>query len=254
MFARRLLPPPASFFLFGPRGTGKSTWIASHFAGAPTYDLLNTRESLRLSRDPEALYREMEGLPAGTWVVIDEVQKVPELLDEVHRLIEGRRLRFVLSGSSARKLKRGGGNLLAGRAVVEQMFPLVSAELAFGPPVDDLLVHGSMPLAVTGADPAGYLLAYAETYLEEEIRAEALTRSIGAFSRFLEVAARQNGQVTNLSAISRDAAVARSTVQNYFEILEDTLVGHLIEPNARFGGEMLTTAQNRRHRSLVLVA
>ena len=228
MFARRLLPPPASFFLFGPRGTGKSTWIASSFAGARTYDLLNTREALRLSRDPEALYREVEGLPAGTWVVIDEVQKVPDLLDEVHRLIERRRLRFVLSGSSARKLKRGGGNLLAGRAVVEQMFPLVSAELAFRPSTDSLLVHGSMPLAVTGVDPAGYLLAYAETYLEEEIRAEALTRSIGAFSRFLEVAARQNGQVTNLSAISRDAAVARATVKNYFEILQDTLVGHWV--------------------------
>ena len=125
MYARRLRPPASSFFLFGPRGTGKSTWIESNFAGAPTYDLLNTRESLRLSRDPEALYREVEGLPAGTWVVIDEVQKVADLLDEVHRLIERRHLRFVLSGSSARKLKRGGGNLLAGRAVVEHLFPLV---------------------------------------------------------------------------------------------------------------------------------
>ncbi len=228
MYARRLRPPSASFFLFGPRGTGKSTWIESNFAGAPTYDLLNTRESLRLSRDPEALYREVEGLPAGTWVVIDEVQKVADLLDEVHRLIERRHLRFVLSGSSARKLKRGGGNLLAGRAVVEHMFPLVSAELEFERSIDDLLVRGSMPLAVTGADPVGYLLAYAETYLQEEIRAEALTRSIGSFSRFLEVAARQNGQVTNLSAIARDAAVARSTVHNYFEILEDTLVGHWV--------------------------
>ena len=183
-----------------------------------------------MSRDPGTLYREVGGLPAGTWVVIDEVQKVPDLLDEVHRLIEQRHLRFVLSGSSARKLKRGGGNLLAGRAVVEQMFPLVSAELEFAASVDDLLVHGSMPLAITGADPVGYLLAYAETYLEEEIRAEALTRSIGAFSRFLEVAARQNGQVTNLSAIARNAAVARSTVQNYYEILEDTLVGHWVHP------------------------
>ena len=227
MYARRLRPPASSFFLFGPRGTGKSTWIESNFAGAPTYDLLNTR-ALRLSRDPEALYREVEGLPAGTWVVIDEVQKVPDLLDEVHRLIERRHLRFVLSGSSARKLKRGGANLLAGRAVVEHMFPLVSAELEFERSIDDLLVHGSMPLAVTGADPVGYLLAYAETYLQEEIRAEALTRSIGSFSRFLEVAARQNGQVTNLSAIARDAAVARSTVHNYFEILEDTLVGHWV--------------------------
>ena len=230
MYARRLLRPSASFFLFGPRGTGKSTWIASNFAGAPTYDLLNTREALRLSRDPEALYREVDGLPAGTWVVIDEVQKVPDLLDEVHRLIERRHMRFVLSGSSARKLKRGGGNLLAGRAVVEHLFPLVSAERAFRMSLEDALVHGSMPLAVTGEDPLGYLLAYAETYLQEEIRAEALTRSIGSFSRFLEVVARQNGQVTNVSAIARDAAVGRSTVQNYFEILEETLVGHWVHP------------------------
>ena len=222
--------PSASFFLFGPRGTGKSTWIASNFAGAPTYDLLNTREALRLSRNPEALYRELEGLPSGTWVVVDEVQKVPDLLDEVHRLIERRHLRFVLSGSSARKLKRGGANLLAGRAVVERLFPLVSVERAYQLSLDDALVHGSMPLAVTGEDPVGYLLAYAETYLQEEIRAEALTRSIGSFSRFLEVAARQNGQVTNLSAIARDAAVGRSTVQNYFEILEETLVGHWVHP------------------------
>ena len=176
MYARRLLPPSASFFLFGPRGTGKSTWIASNFAGTPTYDLLNTREALRLSRDPEALYREVEGLPAGTWVVIDEVQKVPDLLDEVHRLIERRHLRFVLSGSSARKLKRGGGNLLAGRAVVEHLFPLVSAERAYQLSLDDALVHGSMPLAVTGEDPVGYLLAYAETYL----RRYAPRRSPGA--------------------------------------------------------------------------
>ena len=230
MYARRLLPPSASFFLFGPRGTGKSTWIASNFAGAPTYDLLNTREALRLSRDPAALYRETESLPAATWVVIDEVQKVPDLLDEVHRLIERRHLRFVLSGSSARKLKRGGGNLLAGRAVVEHLFPLVSAERAYQLSLDDALVHGSMPLAVTGEDPVGYLLAYAETYLQEEIRAEGLTRSIGSFSRFLEVAARQNGQVTNVAAIARDAAVGRSTVQNYFAILEDTLVGHWVHP------------------------
>ena len=230
MLARRLQPPAGSFFLFGPRGTGKSTWIASHFADAPTYDLLDRRESLRLSREPAALFRETEDLPAGSWVVIDEVQKVPEVLDEVHRLIERRRLRFVLSGSSARKLRRGGSNLLAGRAVVEQMFPLVSAERAFEMSIDDALLHGCMPLSVVGDDPAGYLLAYAETYLQEEIRAEALTRNIGSFSRFLEIAARQNGQVTNVSAIARDAAVARSTVQNYFQILKDTLVGHWVEP------------------------
>ncbi len=150
---------------------------------------------------------------------------LPELLDEVHRLIETRRLRFVLSGSSARKLRRGGANLLAGRAVVEHLYPLVSAERSFQVNLDDALRYGTLPLAVTGDDPVAYLTAYAETYLQEEVRAEALTRSVGDFSRFLEIAARQNGQMTNVSAIARDAAVSRSTVQNYFEILIDTLIG-----------------------------
>ena len=226
VFARLLRRPRSSCFLFGPRGTGKSTWIAHHFAGARLYDLLNTTEALRLAREPATLFREVEGLSAGDWVVIDEVQRVPELLDEVHRLIETRRLRFVLSGSSARKLRRGGANLLAGRAVVHHLFPLVSAERSFRVDFDDALRHGALPLAVTGDDPAAYLSAYAETYLQEEIRAEALTRSVGSFNRFLEIAARQNGQVTNVSSISRDAAVSRSTVRNYFEILIDTLIGN----------------------------
>ena len=225
MFARLLRRPRASCFLFGPRGTGKSTWIGQHFAGARIYDLLDTSEALRLAREPATLFREVEGLAPGTWVVIDEIQRVPELLDEVHRLIETRRLRFVLSGSSARKLRRGAANLLAGRAVVEHLYPLVSAERSFQVNLDDALRYGTLPLAVTGDDPVAYLIAYAETYLQEEIRAEALTRSVGAFSRFLEIAARQNGQVTNVAAISRDAAVSRSTVQNYFEILIDTLIG-----------------------------
>lgn len=226
IFTRTLGFPSGSCFLFGPRGTGKSTWIRKHFPDARIYDLLNTGESLRLSRDPATLYREVEGLPPESWVVIDEVQKVPALLDEVHRLMETRRLHFLLSGSSARKLKRGAANLLAGRAVVESMFPLVSAEMSFRMNIEAVLASGTLPLAVTGDDPAGYLTAYAETYLQEEIRAEALTRNIGHFSRFLEIAARQNGQVTNVSAVSRDAAVSRQTVQNYFEILDDTLIGY----------------------------
>ena len=225
MFARLLRRPRSSCFLFGPRGTGKSTWIGRHFADARLYDLLNTTEALRLAREPGALFREVETLSAGDWVVLDEVQRVPELLNEVHRLIETRGLRFVLSGSSARKLRRGGANLLAGRALVHHLFPLVAAERSFRVDVDAALRHGALPLAVTGEDPAAYLSAYAETYLQEEIRAEALTRNVGGFSRFLEIAARQNGQVTNAAAISRAAAVSRSTVQNYFEILIDTLIG-----------------------------
>ncbi len=230
MFTRLLKKPEDSILLLGPRGTGKSTWISHHFTDAILYDLLNTSESLRLSREPDLLYRELQSEPAGSWVVIDEVQKVPALLDEVHRLIEKKGLRFILSGSSARKLRRGGSNLLAGRAIVTHMFPLVTAELGPSFQVDELLTNGTLPLAVLRADPVSFLTTYAETYLQEEIRAEALTRNIGDFSRFLEVAARQNGQVTNASSISRDVAVSRQTVQNFFSILVDTLIGYWIEP------------------------
>jgi uncharacterized protein len=210
MYARLLETPGHSVFLFGPRGTGKSTWIRERFPETRIYDLLDTGEALRLTAEPGALYRELSGLAPETWVVIDEVQKVPALLDEVHRLMENHRLRFVLSGSSARKLRRGGSNLLAGRAITTSMFPLVSAERGFDVDLEATLRFGSLPLAVTRADPAAYLRTYAETYLDQEIRAEALTRNLGAFSRFLEVAARQNAQSTNTSAAARDAEIKSS--------------------------------------------
>jgi predicted AAA+ superfamily ATPase len=176
------------------------------------------------------LGRELELVERGSWVVIDEVQKVPALLDEVHRLIEKRELKFVLCGSSARKLKRSGANLLGGRASVVRMNPLLSVELGEAFDAERAMLLGTLPKAVLGGDAKGFLLAYAALYLQEEIRAEALTRNVGAFSRFLEVAARQNGQVTNVSNIARDAGVGRTTVQNYFGILEDTLLGHWLQP------------------------
>ncbi len=226
MFTRLLPSPTKSVLLFGPRGTGKSTWIRERFPAATIYDLLDTREALRLSKDPQALYREVSGLPAGSWVVIDEVQKAPELLNEVHRLIELHNLRFVLSGSSARKLRRGKDvNLLAGRARTISLFPLVSRELDFQFDLERILRYGTLPEAVTGNDPQEYLRAYTDTYLVQEIQAEALTRNVGAFARFLEIAARQNAQVTNFTSIARDAAISRHTVQNHFQILIDTLLG-----------------------------
>lgn len=225
MYARLLPTPSQSIFLFGPRGTGKSTWLRARFPSAPKYDLLDTGEALRLTKDPQTLYRESATLAPESWVIIDEVQKVPAVLDEVHRLIESRGLRFVLSGSSARKLKRGGANLLAGRAITTAMFPLVSAELSFKLDLPRTLTLGTLPMAVTGAHPEAYLRTYAETYLDQEVRAEALTRNLGGFTRFLEVAARQNGQVTNIAGIARDVGISRSTVQNHFDILEDTLLG-----------------------------
>lgn len=176
------------------------------------------------------LYQELEHKEEGTWVVIDEVQKVPILLDEVHRLMEERHLKFLLSGSSARKLKKGASNLLAGRAVSTEMFPLVSAEVGFKFDLSKVLSFGTLPMAFIGDDPKSYLRTYAEVYLQEEIKAEALTRNIGGFSRFLEIAARQNGQITSILAISRDAQVARQTVQGYFDILHDTLIGYWLQP------------------------
>ena len=226
MYARLLPTPTSSVFLFGPRGTGKTTWIRDRFPTAATYDLLDTREALRLSKAPGDLYRELVTLPPGSWAVIDEVQKVPELLNEVHRLIETHDLRFVLSGSSARKLRRRGVNLLAGRAVTTTMFPLVSAELDFEVDVERALSHGTLPMALTGDDPPDYLRTYAETYLVQEVQAEALTRNLGAFARFLEIAARQNAQATNATSIARDSGIDRRTVQSHFSILTDTLIGY----------------------------
>ncbi|MCF7948992.1 MAG: DUF4143 domain-containing protein [Spirochaetia bacterium] len=228
MYARLLKKPAGSILLFGPRGTGKSTWIRQNFNDAARYDLLDTREVLRFERAPYILYSELKTLPKGSWVILDEVQKVPALMDEVHRCMESLGLKFVLCGSSARKLKRGGVNFLAGRAVLNRMHTLTSAEIGADFDVERALIYGTLPMAVTGVDPEGFLSTYVSVYLNEEIRAEALTRNVGAFSRFLEVAARQNGQVTNISNIARDASVGRTTVQNYFDILVDTLIGYWV--------------------------
>lgn len=227
----RLLPTPArSILLLGPRGTGKSTWIQDRFPQAIFYDLLDAGESIRLNRNPDALFDELSGLEPSTWVVIDEIQKAPALLDQVHRLMASHGLKFVLSGSSARKLRRGGVNLLAGRAVSTELYPLVSAELGADFDVEHSLRFGSLPLALTQSGARDYLRTYAQTYLDQEIRAEALTRNFAGFARFLEVAARQNGQTTNASAIARDAGVSRATVNNHFDLLVDTLIGFWLPP------------------------
>jgi predicted AAA+ superfamily ATPase len=224
MFPRKLAIPEDSAFLFGARGTGKSTWIAGALPSAVTYDLLDTALALELARDPSVLSKQLATTERGAWVVIDEIQKVPALLDEVHRLIEKRGLRFLLSGSSARKLRRGSANLLAGRAIQLEMFPLVSSEVGAVPPIERLQ-FGMLPKAHAAPRPQRFLQTYATTYIKEEIQAEALTRNIGGFSRFLEVAAIYNAQLTNASNIARDAQVARQTVQGYFDILVDTLLG-----------------------------
>ena len=226
IYDRLLAPPARSFFLFGMRGVGKSTWARATFPDAVYVDLLDERLFQDLLADP-SLFAQSIGDPGPNgWVVVDEVQRLPSLLNEVHRLIETRRLRFALLGSSARKLKAAGVNLLAGRALRKRMFPLTAAELGPAFDLDRVLRHGSIPLVWTSEAPRDVLEAYTQLYLREEVRAEALVRNLPGFVRFLPVAALFNGQAVNVAGIARDAGVARTTVQGYLDILEDTLLVH----------------------------
>ena len=226
IYDRLLAPPARSFFLFGMRGVGKSTWARAAFPQAVYVDLLDERLYQDLLADP-SLFAQSIGDPGPNgWVVVDEVQRLPSLLNEVHRLIETRRLRFALLGSSARKLKAAGVNLLAGRALHRRMFPLTAAELGPAFDLDRVLRHGSVPLVWASEAPRDVLEAYAQLYLREEVRAEALVRNLPGFVRFLPVAALFNGQVVNVAGIAREAGVARTTVQGYLDILEDTLLVH----------------------------
>jgi uncharacterized protein len=224
----RILEPPArhSFLLFGPRGTGKTTWLRQRFPDAPFFDLLDAEVQWELTASPRTLGERIPPAYRG-WVVIDEVQKVPPLLDEVHRLIEGRRLRFALTGSSARKLKRPGVNLLAGRAITLAMHPLTCAELGSRFDLGRSLRFGQLPVVHGEADPKvvkAYLRSYASTYLRNEIQQEGLTRNLAAFARFLEAASFSHASVLNVSAVARDCGVERKVVEDYFAILEDLLL------------------------------
>ncbi len=231
MYKRFLRLPSKSFFLFGPRGTGKSVWLEQVLKEAELrIDLLRSREYLKYKRDPSILSQEVTPLGDESWIIIDEIQKLPELLDEVHSLLfqSNHAYRFALSGSSARKLKRSHANMLAGRALSKKMFPLSMLETASDFDLELALSYGQMPMCVTAAtvdEKIEFLDAYVETYLREEIQQEALVRNLDSFFRFLSVAALVNGQLLNISNIAREVGVARSTVQGYFSILEDTLIG-----------------------------
>ena len=223
-FRRLVQAPRQSFFLFGMRGVGKSTWARAAFPSAAYVDLLDERLYQDLLADPSGFAASLGHLNAGDWVVVDEVQRLPPLLNEVHRLIELRRLRFALLGSNARKLKTAGVNLLAGRAFKRTMYPLTPAELGAEFDLARVLRHGSLPLVWVSEEPAAVLEAYAQLYLREEIRAEGLVRNLPGFVRFLAVAAVLNAQLVNVAGIARDSGVARPTVQGYLDILEDTLL------------------------------
>jgi predicted AAA+ superfamily ATPase len=221
-------PPKAkSFFLFGPRGTGKTTWVKSAFPKAAYIDLLEAELFNDLTANPQRL---SNFIPLGfkDWVIIDEVQRIPELLHEVHRLIETKKYRFILTGSSPRKLKRKGPNLLAGRALTLSMHPFSVAELGNDFQLDHSLRYGQLPSVYTEADPKKYLEAYVRAYLEEEIRQEGLTRNLSAFARFLEAASFSQGSVLSISSVARECHVERKVVESYFSILEDLMIGYRI--------------------------
>ena len=230
MFSRNLQLPPSgkeSFFLWGPRQTGKTTLLRERYPGCKWLDLLKSDEYVHYSAHPERLRHEIEaeGPRPEKQIVIDEVQRVPELLNEVHWLIENHRLNFALCGSSARKVRRGGANLLGGRAFRYVMHGLTAGELGCEFDLDRMLNHGYLPRAYESSEPTRVLDAYVADYLEHEIAAEGLVRRLPVFAQFLDAAALSDGDNVNYTNIASDCGVSNNTVKRYFEILEDTLLG-----------------------------
>ena len=222
---RFLAVPRGSFFLFGPRGTGKTTWLRAQFPDALVVDLLRAEEFRRFAARPERLRELVRAVPPGGDIVVDEIQRVPELLNVVHELMEsGRRWRFVLTGSSARTLRRGGVNLLAGRAIMRTMHPFMAGELGASFDLGTALSLGTVPTVLSSSDPAGALSAYASLYVEQEVRAEGLARDVGSFSRFLEAIAFSHAATLNVSEVARECETSRSTVSGYVELVEDLLL------------------------------
>jgi predicted AAA+ superfamily ATPase len=239
MYKRLLsIPPTESFFLFGPRGTGKSTWLKTIFKPDLYIDLLRSENYFELSNNPELLRAKALALIESKKqikVVIDEIQRIPNLLNEVHALIEDHKgkFQFVLTGSSARKLKRKDSNLLAGRALSRYFFTLSEQELKKDFSLENSLKYGNLPKVqslTTNEAKIDFLMAYTETYLKEEIQQEALVRNLTSYQKFLKHLSIMNGQVLNLSNISREAGIQRAPLENYMSILQDTLLGVLIEP------------------------
>ena len=220
-----------SFFLFGARGTGKTHLLKERYGGSTNWyiDLLNPEQARKYLLHPELFAQELAARkPTPEWVIIDEVQKVPALLDLVHQQIESRKQKFILSGSSARKLKRGSANLLAGRAFVYNLYPLTARETGDRFYLEDALLWGTLPKLLDlhdVEDKKEYLRAYANTYLREEILQEQIIRNLAPFQRFLQVAAQMAGKVINYSKIGSDTGTSVPTIQSYFQILEDTLLG-----------------------------
>ncbi len=231
MWSRKINIGNQSFFLLGPRGVGKSTLLSLQLKEAKTYSLLKQSSYLKFLSHPDSFAQEVLVLPKFSWIVVDEIQKVPALLDVIHDIMNEKgekHFRFAITGSSARKLKRANVNLLAGRVLNRKLFPLIREELHFsGKEIDDILSFGMLPAArnLSGHDRVNFLESYVATYLEQEIQQEALSKKLDSFVRFLKVAAIMNAQVVNVSSIARDSGVARTSVQGYFDVLIDTLIG-----------------------------
>jgi len=216
-----------SIFLWGARQVGKTTLLEQLYPTARYYDLLQAKEFERFLRRPSLLSEELESMKEGELVIIDEIQKIPQLLDEIHALIHKKKIRFILSGSSPRKIMRSGANLLGGRALKKILFPLVSSEITDF----DLIKavnNGLIPRHYMINNPWERFRAYIGVYLNEEIREEALSRNLKSFSRFLEIAAMSNGEMIVYKNIAQDCGIDHRTVKDYFEILNDTLIGYLI--------------------------
>lgn len=225
MYARLLNPPAQkSFFLFGSRGTGKTTWVKTTFPNALYFDLLKAETYDYFVTNPTRIE---DSIPKDfkDWIVIDEIQKIPQLLDEVHRLIENNHYKFILTGSSARKLRRGGVNLLAGRALVYNIHPLTAIELGDAFHLKEYIEFGGLPAVFATQDKKNYLKSYIQTYLQQEIIQEGISRNVGSFARFLETASFSQGSVLNMTEVGREASVGRKVVEDYFCALEDLMLG-----------------------------
>ena len=233
-------PGTANLFLFGPRGTGKSTWVGSLLPAALRVDLLKESTFVELAGHADRLEALADAAKAKT-IIVDEVQKLPSLLDEVHRLIETRGFQFVLTGSSARKLKRSGANLLAGRARTLTMHPFTASELGAKFDLQLAIRHGMLPTVWVGSDPAEYLKSYVGTYLRQEVQQEALVRNVTTFSRFLEAASFSQGSVLNVQAVAADCGISRKTVESHFDLIEDLLLSVRLPPFHQRAKRKLTT-------------
>jgi predicted AAA+ superfamily ATPase len=242
VLSRFFQPAEGHYFLFGPRGTGKSTWLEAAYPDALWIDLLAPEVHRRLAARPERLRELIAGNPGRAVCVIDEVQKAPVLLDVVHELIErGGAPRFVLTGSSARKLKRAGVDLLAGRAVVRSLHPFMAAELGTRFDFDRALTQGLVPLVWDAAHPGETLGAYVGLYLREEVQMEGMVRRIGSFARFLEAVSFSHAAVLNVAEVARECEVGRKTVEGYLQVLEDLLLSFRVPVFTRRARRHLAT-------------